>query len=190
MSAEATIVVMAGLPGTGKSAIARSLAERLSAALLDKDAVRAALFAPRHVEYSTRQDDFCVDVLLDAAAYLISHGLTLWVIIDGRTFSRRAQLERVEAASVQLNAETRVIECVCSDQTAARRLAADAERGAHVARNRDGALHAEIKARFEPIRSPKLTIDTDRTLDACIAECLAYLAPERFVAAVAERNSL
>ena len=39
------IVIMAGLPGTGKSTLARALAQRLAGAVLDKDEIRAALFA-------------------------------------------------------------------------------------------------------------------------------------------------
>ena len=51
------VVIMAGLPGSGKSTVARALAERLPATVLDKDVIRAALFAPAHVEYSRVQDD-------------------------------------------------------------------------------------------------------------------------------------
>jgi adenylylsulfate kinase len=166
---------MAGLPGTGKSTIARPLAARLPAAILDKDVVRTALFAPDHVEYSTRQDDFCLGVLLDAAAYLVGQAATGWVILDGRTFSRRYQVERVEAAAERLGAAVRVIECVCSDETARRRLATDAEGGGHVAGNRDATLHAAIKARFEPIGEPKLVVDTEQDPSVCVARCVDYL---------------
>src|SRR5215471_13290951 len=83
------IVIMAGLPGTGKSAIARSLAQRLPGAILDKDLIRAALFGPDYVEYSLSQDDFCQEIMLQTAAYLVGSNLSLCVLLDGRTFSRR-----------------------------------------------------------------------------------------------------
>lgn len=168
---------MAGLPGTGKSAVARGLAAALPAVILDKDAVRSALFGPDHVEYATRQDDFCVNVLLDAAGYLLGHGTARAVILDGRPFSRRYQVERVEAATERLGMPLRIVECVCSDVTARRRLAADLHGDAHPARNRDPELHRAIKAHFEPIREPKLTLDTDRDLAACVDDALAYLSP-------------
>lgn len=168
---------MAGLPGTGKSTVARQLAARLPAALLDKDRVRDALFSPDLVEYSTRQDDFCMEVLLDTAAYLLRHDAVQHVILDGRTFSRTYQIERVEASAAQWRAPLRIIECVCSDDTARRRLSEDAAVGKHRARNREFGLYLAIQARFQPIREPKLVLDTERDLTACVEQCLAYLSP-------------
>lgn len=169
------IVVMAGLPGTGKSAIARQLAVRLPAAVLDKDEVREALFSPDLVEYSTRQDDFCVDVLLETAAYLLRHDAVQHVILDGRTFSRRYQVERVERFAEQLEAPVSIIECVCSADTAHRRLRNDVAGRNHVASNRDIALYEAIKARFQPIQRPKLVLDTEQDVSTCVRQCLAYL---------------
>ena len=64
------IVAMAGLPASGKSTVARLLATRLPAVLLDKDAVRGALFPSAEIDYSTAQDDLCVDVMLQVAGHL------------------------------------------------------------------------------------------------------------------------
>lgn len=45
-TAEPTLVMMSGLPGTGKSYLARILAERLPAVVVASDRVRKALFNP------------------------------------------------------------------------------------------------------------------------------------------------
>ena len=66
------IILMAGLPGTGKSTLARELAHRTDGAVLGKDEVRAALFAPEDIEYSVAQDDFVMDIMLQAATYLLN----------------------------------------------------------------------------------------------------------------------
>lgn len=170
------LVMLAGLPGTGKSTVARALAREVGGVVLDKDQVRAALFPPERIEYSTEQDDFCVGVMLQAAAYLLARNPAETVLLDGRTFSRARQVEQVEQFAARLATPLAVIECVCDDQTARRRLEGDLAGGAHLAGNRDYRLYQAIKARFEPIREPKLLLDTDAPTDVCVAACLDYLA--------------
>jgi adenylylsulfate kinase len=167
---------MAGLPGTGKSAVAVPLARRLDAIVLDKDVVRSALFAPEHVEYSTQQDDFCVSVMLEVARYLLARGRSQHVILDGRPHVRRYQVELVDDYARVHGLRVRLIECVCSEETALARLAADARTGAHSALNRDGELYFRLKSMFEPIRQPKLVVQTDAPLEEVVARCEAYVA--------------
>ena len=61
------LILMAGLPGTGKSTLSRALATDLGGIVIDKDQIRAALFSPPDIEYSTEQDDFCMAVMLKVA---------------------------------------------------------------------------------------------------------------------------
>ncbi len=89
------IVMMAGLPGAGKSTLARALASRTSGVVLDKDEIRRALFAPAEIEYSTEQDDFCMGIMLQTAAHLLHQNPGRYVFLDGRPFSQRYQIERV-----------------------------------------------------------------------------------------------
>ena len=93
---------MAGLPGTGKTTLARELARRTQGALLGKDEIRAALFSPADIEYSVEQDDFVMEVMLDAARFLLQNAPTRKIFLDGRTFSRRYQIDRVLAFAREL----------------------------------------------------------------------------------------
>jgi adenylylsulfate kinase len=173
------IVIMAGLPGTGKSTLARELARLLPGAVLDKDVVRAALFAPAYVEYSLAQDDFCQEILLETAAYLIARNASVPVLLDGRTFSRRYQRERVIDFCSRLGAPWALLECICEERTALERLAQAVAQGTHPAANRTPELYRQIRDAWQPIDGPKLVIDTDASLDSCAERALHYIASQR-----------
>jgi predicted kinase len=169
------IVLMAGLPGTGKSTLARDLAVHTSGRVLSKDEIRHAIFLPEEIEYSSAQDDYCLHVMLETAGYLLSCSSGRAIFLDGRPFSRRYQIENVLAAAASLHQPWRILECICSDETARRRLAAGTESGAHPAGNRDYQLYLEVKARFETIVHPRTVIDTERPLETCVQQALAAL---------------
>jgi len=166
--------VMAGLPGTGKSTIAHELAARLGGTVLDKDQIRAALFAPRDIAYSTEQDDFVMGVMLQVAQHIHKHDSTRHIFIDGRPFSRRYQLENVIARAKEMGADWRILECVCSEESARKRLQAGSAE--HLAANRTFELYQELKAEFEPIALPKIVLDTDQPLEACGRVALRAIA--------------
>ncbi len=169
------IVMMAGLPGAGKSTLARALAGRMEGVVLDKDIIRAALFPPSYVEYSQSQDDFCQELMLQTAGYLLRRDPSPHIFLDGRTFSRRYQRERVVRFCDDFATPWRILECVCAPQTALSRLAEAAAHGRHPAANRTPDLYHAIKAVWEPIDPPKLVIDTDAGLDSCVEAALQYL---------------
>jgi predicted kinase len=165
------IVLMAGLPGCGKSTLARELAARTSGRVLSKDEIRHAIFLPGEIEYSSRQDDYCLQIMVETAGYLLGRDPRRVILLDGRPFSRRYQIENVLGAAESLGQPWRILECVCSEEMARRRLAADAD--VHPARNRDFQLYLEVKARFEAITRPKTVIDTERPLEDCVERALA-----------------
>jgi len=162
------IVLMAGLPASGKSTLCRKLAARLSGTVLDKDKLRFALFEERDVEYSTAQDDLCVNILLEAAAFILGKDPSRVIFLDGRPFSRAYQIGAVLKVAAELKQEWRIIECVCSEDTARKRLSEDQASGDHLAANRNFELYEWVKRQFEEIKLPKVIIDTDQPLEACI----------------------
>ena len=166
------LVLMAGLPGTGKSRLSRALAGELGGTVLDKDVIRAALFPPADIEYSTEQDEFVMRVMLKVAGYILRKDPARHVFLDGRTFSRGYQLRRATGYAEAIGQQWRIVECVCSEENARKRLSGDE---GHPAANRDFNLYLDVKARFEEITLPKLTVDTDRALPECVNHARSWL---------------
>jgi hypothetical protein len=148
------------------------LAAQLRAAVLDKDLLRAAVFAEPWIEYSREQDDFCIELLLQAGGYLVARPAPPdYLFVDGRTFARQYQIDRVAEFASGLGCFVKLIYLVCSDGTARHRLATD-----HVARNRDYALYLKVKASFEPLNRGHLTLNTDGGLThSLMQQSLKYL---------------
>jgi predicted kinase len=133
------LIVMAGLPGTGKSTLAARLAEVLGGVVLSKDAVRAALFPAPVLDYSAAQDHVAMSAVYSAAEYILKADSARPVFIDGRTFSKPGQLDAPLALAAELGEPLRVIECVCADEIAC----GNTSRGKPHA----GAFHAREGAR-------------------------------------------
>jgi predicted kinase len=167
------IVLLAGLPGTGKSTLAQALAPHLNAAILSKDEIRHALFVPQDVEYSTKQDDFVMQLMLKAAAWLLNKNPARVVFLDGRTFSRRYQIDEVIKAANRLKQPWRILECVCPEDVTRTRI--ESQASDHPAGNRTFDLYCEVKLHFEPIALPKTTIDTSQPLEDCVTQALAAI---------------
>ena len=165
---------MAGLPASGKSTLARQLKDALNGVLLNKDEVRAFLFGGAGWTTAPRQNDLCMGVIYDVAVYLLKQDPETVVIVDGRTYSKRYQLDDLKHAAERAGTPLRIVECVCSERSAKERL--ENSQGEHLAQDRDFSMYLKSKAAAEPILEPKRVIDTDeRTPTEGVQDVLAYL---------------
>jgi predicted kinase len=166
------VVVLAGLPGAGKSTLAQAIAGRLPGArVIDKDQVRDALFAP--CDYSAAERDVTFSAMLDAARYHLGRGRV--VVFDGLTFSRRSEVAAAESVADEGGAFTAVIVCDVPVAVAVERCERDAAAGGHPAANRDGDLVRRVAAEMEEPAGAYLTLPTTGPVDELVGPALAYV---------------
>jgi len=140
-----TLVVVCGLPGVGKSTVARAVADRLGAARLRTDVVRKELFDDPG--YTDGETAAVYDELLSRARDRLLEGES--IVLDG-TFKRRDR--RVEARD--LAARFRLLRVECEESVVERRIV-----------ERDGVsdadleVHRQFRERFEPVEMDHVVVD-------------------------------
>ncbi len=166
------LLAFAGLPGTGKSTLARAFARRFGAHVIDKDVVRGALFGAT-VDFSREQDDLVCRAMYDAVELLARKGGVGCVILDGRTYSKRYQVEELRQLGTRTGARLAIVECTCAPEVARMRLEAGS---GHVARNRSFELYLALAASAEPIAGEKLQLSTDGgSVEQLVERCFTWL---------------
>ena len=165
------VVALMGLPGAGKSTLARALAEALDLHLVDRDALRAAMF-PR-CSFSIAEKLAAFRMLL--AAVEVNCALGRSSIIDGVTFSRRADLEQLDAVVRRYPVDTVAMYLDCPPELARARVGADLAGGTHAAADRTPQLVDTVMARFDPPPPSAVLLDATQPPDALAEQALAAL---------------
>src|SRR5271157_4101347 len=148
------LVVFRGLPGTGKSYLVRQLVpKRPGFHVLSRDVLRAAVL-PRPT-YSSEEKDLVDELLCSMAGFLLGRGRD--VVIDGMALSSAARVGQLVQIAEDRRTPTRIVECTCREDTALSRISRDD--GSHPAGDRGASLYFEVKARFQPVPYPCLTVD-------------------------------
>ncbi len=157
-AARPVVVALMGLPGAGKSTVARALVEQLGLRCVDRDLIRGALF-PR-CRYSFMEKRAAFRALL--LALEINCVLGESTVIDGCTFSRRQDLLRVDHVVRKHGFLPVAVHLDCPADVARKRIERDLANARHPARDRSPDLVAEVLARFEPPPPGALSIDASQ----------------------------
>lgn len=147
------LIIVCGLPGTGKSTIAKILAGRMRARLLRTDVIRKKLF--RQPRYNAKDMDLVYRKLFLLTQKAVK---TRHIILDA-TFSSAKHRKTARRIAEHLGRRFMAIETVCSIAVVRRRLDKRTHHGVSDARF---AQYLAMRSRFEKIREPHYVIDTSR----------------------------
>lgn len=166
------LIVMAGLPGSGKSAVARALGALLGVPVLDKDLLRRVLL-PTLSSFSSDDNDFTIETALRSSARLLREPRLQAIILDGRTFAQRRQVKSLERTCAALEVQVRFVLCTCRPTTAAARVYRDQQRGEHPAPDRTPEAYWRIFRTAQPLQRNVIRVDTEALSAEGAAEAVA-----------------
>ncbi len=156
------LILMSGLPGSGKSYLSERLAVELSAVVIESDRVRKALFP--QPTYSARESAVVHRTCQQTMRWLLSEGVR--VIFDATNlveFQREILYHLAERSGAKLL----IIRVVAPEEVIRERLvrrSADAQS----ASDADWRIYQRMSGREQTIRRPHLCIDTSEDIDAAV----------------------
>ena len=165
------LIIVSGLPGSGKSTVAEALSRNLSIPVFSVDPIEAAMWRNGIAKNQTGIAAYEIAAALADEHLRLGHS----VIIDAVNPIEASRAGWRDLAA-KYRADLTIIECVCANE-AIHRQRIEARR-----RNIDGMPEVpwsrvlERRAEYEPWTDPRLTLDTsDRTPEELLGEAMAYL---------------
>ncbi len=155
------LIVFAGLPGTGKSSLARAVARELHAVYLDKDTIKDRVMA---LAQQMKWEDgakwagpLSYELLVDLARDNLTLGRT--VVLDSPAAYQLFR-DKVKQLARALKVNLRLIECICTDERLLRQRVEARGQDLPDYRTRDWSAYQREREKFEQLTDRRLVVDT------------------------------
>ncbi len=160
------IVAVFGLPGSGKSFFAKSLAKKLDAYLINSDGIRRELYPS-----PTYRKDEKLTVYRKMLAVMYDFLHRRQSLVMDATFYTREIREQFEREADAIGCKIAWIELRAEDTLSRKRLKEKREES-----DADYSIHLLIKSEFEPMKKEHLILhSTNENLDEMMQRALEYL---------------
>ena len=162
------LIMISGLPGTGKSFLARKIAERLPVVIVETDRVRKILFP--EPTYASAES---------AWVHRVAHAVTEKLLRSGRRVIHDAtnlsewHRELVYRVADRSGARLVIVQTVAPEPVIRERLdRRQQHRGKLTFSDADWPVYEMLKREVDPVRRTHLVIDTTRDMDHAVARIL------------------
>lgn len=165
------LVLITGLPGTGKSTVANHLSKRINASVLRTDEIRKRLFVKP--KYTDEEKEIVYKSLFLIAEKLLK--VKSNVVIDG-TFYKRSLRHRIYRTAASTRSRLIIVECVASVDAIERRMRRRKNRKKKGLSDADYGVYKKIKREYEAITSEHIVLDTSRPLNETLNELYSTIS--------------
>lgn len=155
--------MLCGLPGVGKTALAKEIAPLINAEVLSSDKIRKEIF-PKPT-YSKEEKKLVYEILMLITRYLHKAGKNC--ILDA-TFNRESFRRKLKSKLLIPKNKFYLIECVCPENIVISRL----KKRKRDYSDADYSVYKKMKGVYEPVKDKHITIDTSRSTKA-VAQIVA-----------------
>jgi len=147
------IIVICGLPGVGKTTLAKEIAPLINAVILSTDKIRKELFSKP--VYGRRERRLIYDVLILLAKYLDNTGINC--ILDA-TYTRERSRREIKKKLGLASKEIHIIECICPEDIVLSRL----RQRKYDYSDAYLSVYRKMKRIYEPVKEEHVTVDTSK----------------------------
>jgi len=156
--AEPALIVVSGLPGTGKTYFCNRLAERLPSVVLESDVLRKTLFSPP--VYSAKESSQLFRAIHRLIERLLVKGIPL--ILDATNLSERNR-EYLYSIADRLDVKLVLVRVEAPPEIVRQRLEARREKPENNS-DADWAIYRRMKYSVQRIRRNHYAVDTSRDI--------------------------
>ncbi|MCE7743337.1 MAG: AAA family ATPase [Candidatus Heimdallarchaeota archaeon] len=156
------VILLAGLPGTGKSTLARKLSRRYRLEHISTDSIRKRIFRDVRRDhfgrgsYSNRQRMVVYDTIYYVLYTLLKHGVGC--VLDG-TFYQDRMRAKVSRICDRFNAKFLLVIVTCPEETIRKRFEEREKRERRTLSDADSKVYEKFKQLFEPTKLRHLDVD-------------------------------
>lgn len=165
------LLLVSGLPGTGKSHLCHKLAERIPLAILESDALRRALFP--NPSYSAAESSHLFRVIHLLIEQLLKEGIPL--VLDATNLSERHR-EHLYSIADRLDAKLVIVRVKAQPELIRQHLVDRAQAKQRIdSSEADWAVYQKMQPSVENIRRNHFVVDTSRDLGPALDKIVREL---------------